>query len=52
MLINTKTVIKYFQIVISNTICILMEFKMAVIKFTVDGIQAATKLARNVVKSL
>ena len=39
MLINTKTVIKCFKIEISNAISILMEFKMAAIKFTVEGIR-------------
>ena len=39
MLINTKKVIKYFKIVILITICILMDFKMAVIKFIVDRIK-------------
>ena len=36
---NTKKVIKCFKIVILNTICILMDFKMAVIKFIVDRIR-------------
>ena len=39
MLINTKTVIECFQIVILNTIRNLTEFKMEIIKFTVDTIQ-------------
>ena len=38
MLINTKTVMKCSKIVISITICILMDFKMAVIKFILDRI--------------
>ena len=39
MLINSKTVIKSLKIVILITICIFIEFKMAVIKFTVDRIR-------------
>ena len=39
MLINTKTVIKCFKIVILITICILMDFKMAIIIFILDRIR-------------
>ena len=39
MLINTKTVIKCFKIVILITICSLMDFKMEVIKLIIDRIR-------------
>ena len=39
MFLNTKTVIKCLKIVNLITICILINFKMAVIKFTIDSIQ-------------
>ena len=39
MLINTKTVIKCFEIVILITICSLIDFKMVVIKLFVDRIR-------------
>ena len=39
MLMNTKTVIKCFKIVILITIFILMDFKMAIIIFILDRIR-------------
>ena len=45
MLINTKTVIECLNIVILITICILTDFKMAVIKFTEGRFPAAFKQA-------
>ena len=46
MLINTKTVIECLKIVILITICILIDFKMAVIKFTVDRIRIYLAIER------
>ena len=52
MLMNTKTVIKCFKIGILITICILMDFKMAVIIFIVDrDSNLADKLANEKLNS-